>query len=337
MSKKIITSKRPQLPPPTPSLFLIIPLYNEQDILARQAEVFACKLKSLQKKCQVNLTSKILFVDDGSRDETWTIVKNLCASDQIFCALHLSRNFGQQAALTAGLLCAKDHCEVTITLDCDGQDDLAAIDEMLAQYRAGYDIVYGVRQSRAVDSFFKRSSAVFFYKLLRLLGVETVENHADYRLTSARVLKEFANFTEVNLYLRGLFPLLGFRSGRVYYERQKRQAGHTHYPLNKMFHLAWQGITSLSIAPLRLVTSLGLVIAVFSFVGVLWSVVVQLTGRAVVGWASMTSIVCFIGGVQLVCLGIVGEYIGKIYLEVKKRPRYIVSEHLGFADEKDWT
>jgi glycosyltransferase involved in cell wall biosynthesis len=229
----------------------------------------------------------------------------------------------------AGLMEAMDKCDITISIDCDGQDDITAMERMVDEYRNGCEIVYGVRSSRKTDSFFKRATAQGFYRLLSAMGVETVYNHADYRLVSNRVLHEFANFREVNLFLRGMFPLVGFKSTCVEYERNKRLAGESKYPLRKMLALAFEGITSLSIQPLRLIMGLGGLIAAMSFIGVIWSIAVALMGSSVPGWASMTCIICFIGGVQLTCIGVLGEYIGKIYLEVKQRPRYIISERTG--------
>ena len=221
---------------------------------------------------------------------------------------------------------AKDRCDITISIDCDGQDDIDAMDQMVDEYLNGCDVVYGVRSSRRTDTFFKRFTAQSFYKFLAAMGAEVVYNHADYRLISSRVLQEFANFKEVNLFLRGLIPLVGFKSTTVSYSRAERIAGESHYPLKKMIGLAVDGITSLSVKPLRLITGFGLVVALISFIGVLWALITALCGKAVTGWASMTCIVCFVSGVQLICLGIIGEYIGKIYMETKARPRYIISE-----------
>ena len=230
------------------------------------------------------------------------------------------------ATVLAGLMESKDHCDITISIDCDGQDDINAMDEMVDAYLSGCEIVYGVRSKRDTDTFFKRFTAQSYYKVLKSMGVEAIYNHADYRLVSSRVLQEFACFKEVNLFLRGMFPLVGFKSTSVYYERHERIAGKSHYPLRKMLALAFEGITSLSVKPLHIITTLGGVIAALSFVGVLWTLIVAMCGAAVPGWASMTCITCFIGGVQLTCLGVIGEYIGKIYLEVKQRPRYIISD-----------
>ena len=254
-------------------------------------------------------------------------------ADKLFCGINLSRNRGHQNAVLAGLMEAKDVCDITISIDCDGQDDINAMNDMVDAYLDGCEIVYGVRSRRDTDTFFKRFTAEGFYKVLNWMGAEVVFNHADYRLVSSRVLQEFANYKEVNLFLRGMFPLVGFKSTSVYYERHERIAGESHYPLTKMLALAFDGITSLSVKPLHMITGLGCGIALLSFIGVIWSVIVALTGHAVTGWASMTSIICFIGGVQLICLGVLGEYIGKIYLETKHRPRYIISERT--YDEKE--
>ena len=240
-----------------------------------------------------------------------------------------------QNAVLAGLMESKDMCDITISIDCDGQDDIKAMEAMVDAYHDGSEVVYGVRSKRDTDTFFKRFTAESFYKLLNKMGVEVVYNHADYRLISARVLKEFANFKEVNLFLRGMIPLVGFKSTSVYYERHERIAGESHYPLSKMLGLAIDGITSLSIKPIRLITGLGIGVSILSFIGVIWAVISQLTGHAVTGWASTVCLVCFMGGVQLICLGVLGEYIGKIYMEVKARPRYIISERTWEEKDKD--
>ena len=265
-------------------------------------------------------------MNDGSKDSTWEIIKELSRSDEHYIGISQSRNRGHQNAVLAGLMEAKDRCDITISIDCDGQDDINAMDKMVEEYLSGCEIVYGVRSKRDTDTFFKRATAEGFYKLLNLLGVEVVFNHADYRLVSSRVLQEFANFKEVNIFLRGMFPLVGFKSTSVYYERHERIAGESHYPLSKMLALAFEGITSLSVKPLRLIAVIGLFISLLSFAGVLWSVIMHFIGQSIPGWASTTSIICFMGGVQLISLGVLGEYIGKIYMEVKRRPRYIISE-----------
>ena len=313
-------------------LYIIIPCYNEETVLPITSKMFLDKLTSVIQSNTISNSSRILFVNDGSKDKTWEIICNLAKQDEHFIGISQSRNRGHQNAVLAGLMEAKDKCDITISIDCDGQDDINAMDEMVEQYKQGCEIVYGVRSKRDTDTFFKRFTAEGFYKLLNWMGAEVVYNHADYRLVSSRVLKEFANFKEVNLFLRGMFPLVGFKSTSVYYERHERIAGESHYPLTKMLSLAFDGITSLSIKPIRIITALGTVIAGLSFLGVIWSIVMRFMGNVVAGWSSMTCIICLIGGVQLVCLGILGEYIGKIYMEVKHRPRYIISERTEVKD-----
>lgn len=307
-------------------LYIIIPCYNEETVLPITSKLFLNKLNTLIESGKISNNSRILFINDGSKDKTWEIICSLAKQDEHFIGISQSRNRGHQNAVLAGLMEAKDKCDITISIDCDGQDDINAMDEMVDQYLQGCEIVYGVRSRRDTDTFFKRFTAEGFYKLLNWMGAEVVYNHADYRLVSSRVLKEFANFKEVNLFLRGMFPLVGFKSTSVYYERHERIAGESHYPLSKMLGLAFDGITSLSIKPIRIITALGTIIAGFSFLGIVWSVIMHLMNRSVAGWSSMTCIICLLGGVQLMCLGVLGEYIGKIYMEVKHRPRYIISE-----------
>lgn len=309
-----------------PVLYIVIPCYNEQEVLPITAPMFLNKLHELAGKKLVSENSRILFVNDGSSDGTWDIIRALAASDEHYIGISQSRNRGHQNAVLAGLMEAKDHCDISISIDCDGQDDINAMDNMVRAYLDGCDIVYGVRNDRETDSFFKRTTAQGFYKFLSAMGAEIVYNHADYRLISARALHELAKFKEVNLFLRGMVPLVGFKSTSVEYKRAERIAGKSKYPLCKMLALAGDGITSLSIKPLRLIMSFGVIVALLSFVGVIWAIVSALAGRAVAGWASMTCIICFVSGVQLICMGIIGEYIGKIYMETKHRPRYIISE-----------
>lgn len=309
-----------------PKLYIIIPCYNEQEVLPITAPMFLEKLKSLSAAGKISGDSRVLFVNDGSRDDTWSIIDKLSKEDEHYIGISQSRNRGHQNAVLAGLMEAKDVCDITISIDCDGQDDINAMDQMVDAYLDGCEVVYGVRSSRETDTFFKRFTAQSFYKFLSAMGAEVVYNHADYRLISAKVLREFANFREVNLFLRGMVPLVGFKSTTVSYSRAERLAGESHYPLKKMIALAVDGITSLSVKPLRLITGFGVLVALISFIGVLWALITALCGRAVAGWASMTCIVCFVSGVQLICLGIIGEYIGKIYMETKQRPRYIISQ-----------
>lgn len=309
-----------------PVLYIVIPCYNEQEVLPITAPMFLNKLHELAEKKLVSENSRIMFVNDGSSDGTWDIIRALAASDEHYIGISQSRNRGHQNAVLAGLMEAKDRCDISISIDCDGQDDINAMDDMVRAYLDGCDIVYGVRNDRETDSFFKRTTAQGFYRFLSAMGAEIVYNHADYRLISARALHELAKFKEVNLFLRGMVPLVGFKSTSVEYKRAERIAGKSKYPLRKMLALAGDGIASLSIKPLRLIMSFGVIVALLSFVGVIWAIVAALAGRAVAGWASMTCIICFVSGVQLICMGIIGEYIGKIYMETKQRPRYIISE-----------
>lgn len=309
-----------------PVLYIVVPCFNEEAVLPITSQLFVQKILQLTENNKISEGSKILFVDDGSKDKTWKIISDLSASDPHFLGVRLSRNRGHQNAVLAGLMEAKDKCDITISIDCDGQDDINAMDSMVDAYLDGCEVVYGVRSKRDTDTFFKRFSAEGYYKLLHWMGAEVIYNHADYRLISSRVLQEFANFKEVNLFLRGLIPLVGFKSTCVYYERAERIAGKSHYPLRKMLALAFDGITSLSVTPIRLITEFGGIVAVLSFIGIIWALISYFTGNTVSGWASTICIVCFMSGVQLVCLGVIGEYIGKIYMETKHRPRYIISE-----------
>ena len=319
-----------------PILYIVIPCYNEQEVLPITAPMFLQKINDLAAAGKISPDSRVLFVNDGSKDRTWEIINELAASDEHYVGICQSRNRGHQNAVLAGLMEAKSRCDITISIDCDGQDDINAMDGMVDAYRDGCDIVYGVRSKRDTDTFFKRFTAESFYKILNAMGAEVVFNHADYRLMSARALEEFAKFKEVNLFLRGMVPLVGFNSTCVTYERHERIAGESHYPLSKMLALAFDGITSLSIKPIRFITGFGVFVALVSFIGVLWAVIEAAMGLTVSGWASMTSIICFVSGVQLICLGVIGEYIGKIYLESKHRPRYIISETtLNFGEIKE--
>ena len=317
----------------TPRLFIVIPCYNEEAVLPITAPMFLEKLRQLSAAGRIAEDSRVLFVNDGSRDRTWSIIRDLSQQDEHYIGICQSRNRGHQNAVLAGLMEARDKCDITISIDCDGQDDINAMDEMVDAYLDGCEVVYGVRSSRETDTFFKRFTAQSFYKFLAAMGAEVVYNHADYRLISARVLNEFANFKEVNLFLRGLVPLVGFKSTSVSYSRAERLAGESHYPLKKMIGLAVDGITSLSVKPLQMIMGFGLFIAFVSFVGCIWALITALCGKSVAGWASMTCIMCFVSGVQLICLGIIGEYIGKIYLETKQRPRYIISERTWEEDK----
>ena len=309
-----------------PVLYIVIPCYNEEKVLPITSTMFLDKINELVKLNKISDDSRIMFVNDGSKDKTWEIVCDLANKDNHYIGISQSRNRGHQNAVLAGLMEAKDQCDITISIDCDGQDDINAMNKMVDEYLDGCEVVYGVRSKRDTDTFFKRFTAEGFYHLMNWMGAEVVFNHADYRLISSRVLQEFANFKEVNIFLRGMIPLVGFKSTSVYYERHERIAGESHYPLKKMLALAFDGITSLSVKPIRMITGLGLVVTIISFLLVIWAVVGKIQGSTVSGWSSTISIICFLGGVQLLSLGIIGEYIGKIYLETKARPRYIISE-----------
>ena len=309
-----------------PVLYIVIPCYNEQEVLPVTAPAFSQKLTDLYIDGKISEHSRILFVDDGSRDDTWKIITELSQIDEHCCGISLSRNRGHQNALLAGLMEVKDKCDICISADCDGQDDIDAIDKMVDEYLAGSEVVYGVRSDRKRDTIFKRLTAQAFYRLMKSMGADIVYNHADYRLLSRRALQSLAEFREVNLFLRGLVPMIGFRCSYVEYSRKERVAGKSKYPLKKMLSFAIDGITSLSVKPIRLITSFGFAVSLFSIIGIIWSVVTRFVYGPTGGWASTISIMCFLGGVQLLSLGVIGEYIGKIYLEVKQRPRYIVDK-----------
>lgn len=309
-----------------PRLIIVIPCYNEQEVLPITAPQFLAKINQLAAEGLISGDSRVMFVNDGSKDDTWNIIQRLADQDEHYIGIAQSRNRGHQNAVLAGLMEAKDMCDITISIDCDGQDDINAMDEMVKAYLEGCEIVYGVRSKRDTDTFFKRFTAESFYKLLNSMGAEVVYNHADYRLISSRALQELAKFKEVNIFLRGMVPLVGFKSTSVYYERSERAAGKSHYPLSKMLALAFDGITSLSIKPIKMIIGMGVFVAFISFIGIIWAVVEAILGKTVMGWASTTCIICFLSGVQLISVGVIGEYIGKIYMEVKQRPRYIISE-----------
>ncbi len=309
-----------------PRLIIVIPCYNEQEVLPITAPQFLAKINQLATEGLISGDSRVMFVNDGSKDDTWNIIQQLADQDEHYIGIAQSRNRGHQNAVLAGLMEAKDMCDITISIDCDGQDDINAMDEMVKAYLEGCEIVYGVRSKRDTDTFFKRFTAESFYKLLNSMGAEVVYNHADYRLISSRALQELAKFKEVNIFLRGMVPLVGFKSTSVYYERSERAAGKSHYPLSKMLALAFDGITSLSIKPIKMIIGMGVIVAFISFIGIIWAVVEAILGKTVMGWASTTCIICFLSGVQLISVGVIGEYIGKIYMEVKQRPRYIISD-----------
>ena len=319
-----------------PILWIVIPCYNEEQVLPLTAPMFLRKLRQLTEAGRISGNSRILFVNDGSGDRTWDIIRELAASDVHFLGICQSRNRGHQNAVLAGLMEAKDRCDITISIDCDGQDDINAMDEMVEEYLKGAEVVYGVRSKREKDSFFKRTSAECFYKLMKLLGAEVVFNHADYRLISSKVLEHFADFEEVNIFLRGLVPLVGFPSATVSYERAERLAGKSHYPLRRMLALALNGITSLSVKPITLITGCGVGFSALGLILMIWAIVKSVAGKTVAGWASTVCIICLLGGIQLISLGILGQYIGKTYLETKHRPRYIISARTWESAERRW-
>lgn len=309
-----------------PVLYIVIPCYNEEKVLPITIPMFLEQLRTMQKEGLISENSRIMFVNDGSKDKTWEIITALAQQELSCIGISQSRNRGHQNAVLAGMMEAMPHCDITITIDCDGQDDLRAMSDMVREYLSGAEIVYGVRSSRKTDTFFKRNTAQLYYKFLKLLGADVVYNHADYRLVSSRVLREFANFREVNLFLRGMFPLVGFQSAIVYYDRTERLAGDSHYPLKKMIALAWNGVTSLSAKPLHMIYVIGLVLILAGFAGIVWAVLAGILGNAVETWVKVVMPVLLVCCVQLFWLGIVGDYIGKMYMEIKDRPRYIISD-----------
>lgn len=317
----------------SPVLYLVLPCYNEEAVLPVTIPMFLEKLEEMLFHGKIDQESRILLVDDGSRDRTWELICQMAEKDCRCIGIRQSRNRGHQNAILAGMMEARKLADAVITADCDGQDDMAAMEEMVDAYLDGCDIVYGVRRSRELDTVFKRMTAEGFYRLMKLLGAETVYNHADYRLVSRQVLEELEHYQEVNLYLRGLFPLIGFKSTTVLYDRKARIAGETHYPLRKMIGLAIDGITSLSVKPLHLIAGFGLGVSLLSMLGIIWSVYEYFRNATIPGWSSTICIICFLSGVQLISIGILGEYLGKTYMEVKKRPRYIISERTGGKEE----
>ncbi|GAA0086674.1 glycosyltransferase family 2 protein [Clostridium sp. CTA-7] len=314
-------------------LYLVIPCYNEEEVLSETSTRLLDKINTMINNEDISKESKILFVNDGSKDKTWNIIEGLYNKNSIFSGVNLSRNKGHQNALLAGLMVAKEHADMVISLDADLQDDINVIDEFVKEYYSGSDIVYGVRSSRKTDTFFKRTTALGYYKVMNRLGVDLIYNHADYRLMSKRAIEGLSEFKEVNLFLRGIVPLIGYKYSIVEYERHERFAGESKYPLKKMLAFAWDGITSFSIKPIRIITSLGFSIFILSLIALVYSLVVKFMGKTQAGWTSLTISIWMIGGIQLLSLGVIGEYIGKIYNETKSRPRYIIKEIL--IDDKE--
>lgn len=317
------------------TIYLVIPCYNEEAVLPETTKRLTALMTQLQEKGTITPDSRIVLVDDGSKDRTWAMIAEYYhAQPQFFEGIHLSRNQGHQNALLAGMMTVRDRCDAIISLDADLQDDVNAIVEMIEKFTEGYDVVYGVRSARKMDSAFKRMTAEGFYKLMNMMGAEVVYNHADYRLMSRRALDGLAQFQEVNLFLRGIVPMIGYPSTTVYYERAKRFAGESKYPLKKMLSFAMQGITSLSTKPIRMITSLGALIFVISIAMIAYCLVRYFTGHTVAGWTSTTISVWAIGGLILFALGVIGEYIGKIYLETKQRPKYLVETYLSNREKQ---
>ncbi len=313
-------------------LYVVVPCYNEEEVLEETTKRLKEKLNTLIKNKKISKESKVMYVNDGSKDNTWELIKKINKQEKLFTGISLSRNRGHQNALLAGLMTAKNYADVVISMDADLQDDINAIDEMIDKYDKGNDIVYAVRSSRKKDTWFKKTTAQGFYKFMRFMGVDVVYNHADYRLTSKRVLEAFEDYKEVNLFLRGMFPLVGYKSDVVYYERKERFAGESKYPLKKMLNFAWDGITSFSVRPIRLILNLGIIMFIVSLLVLIYSLVVKLLGRTVDGWTFIVCSIWLVSGVQMLSLGIIGEYIGKVYSETKRRPRYIVMENLNDED-----
>lgn len=312
----------------TPTLYVVVPCYNEEAVLEETTKQLKVKMEGLIEKKIISNKSKVMYVNDGSKDKTWNIIKDINKREPLFTGISLSRNRGHQNALLGGLMTAKNYADVIISMDADLQDDINAIDAMLEKYKEGNEIVYGVRSARKKDTWFKRVTAEGFYKFMKFLGVDCVYNHADYRLTSKKVLENLEDFSEVNLFLRGMFPLIGYKSDVVYYERNERFAGESKYPLKKMLNFAWDGITSFSVKPLRFICTIGFIILFISFIIMFYSLIRKLTGNTIDGWTFLSISIWFIGGIQMISIGIIGEYIGKVYSETKARPRFIISENL---------
>ena len=316
-----------------PILYIVVPCFNEEEVLPISSKAIESKLSALIKAKKISEKSRALLVDDGSRDSTWELITKLHAENPLFSGLKLAANRGHQNALLAGLMTAKLYADCTVSMDADLQDDIDAIDGFLSEYEKGCDIVYGVRASRKKDSFFKRTTAQGYYKFLKLMGVEIIYNHADYRLMSRRALEALSEYREVNLFLRGMIPCLGFKTAKVFYERKERAAGESKYPLKKMLALAFDGISSFSIKPIKLIGSLGIIISILSVFGLLYALLSKILGNAVDGWTAIVASIWLIGGIQLFSLGVIGNYIGKIYNETKARPRYFIEEFITESED----
>ena len=319
-------------------LYMVVPCYNEQEVLHETAKRLKEKYQSLISRELISKDSRVVFVTDGSKDKTWSIIQELHQSDpEFFSGINLAHNAGHQNAVLGGLMTVKDICDMAITMDADLQDDINTIDAMVEKYYEGNQVVYGVRSARDTATFFKKFTAEGFYKFMKVMGADVVYNHADFRLMSSRVLQELANFREVNLFLRGMVPLIGFQSCSVYYERAERFAGESKYPLKKMLAFAINGITSFSTKPLKLITSLGCIMSILSILALIWAFVAKIGGFSEPGWSSTMCSIWLVGGLQLLCLGIIGEYVGKIYAEVKARPRYIIADFINNKGQENKT
>lgn len=311
-----------------PILYVVVPCYNEEEVLEETTKRLSAKLNTMIESTCIHPDSRILYVNDGSKDRTWEIINDYFKNNSLVTGINLSRNRGHQNALLAGLMTAKDYADIVISMDADLQDDINVVDEFVSKYQEGADIVYGVRSSRKKDTFFKKYTALFFYRMMESMGVEIVYNHADYRLMSKRAIEGLEQFKEVNLFLRGIVPMIGYPSDTVEYERDKRFAGESKYPLKKMIAFAIDGITSCSVKPIRVITTTGIVVSVLSFLFLVYIVIGHFLGGTIQGWATLAVLLCFFGGFQIMSIGIVGEYVGKIYLETKERPRYLLQDKL---------
>ena len=310
------------------TIYLVVPCYNEEEVLRETASRLKEKMQVLISNKVISEKSRITFVDDGSKDKTWSIIEELNSNNKIFSGVKLSRNRGHQNALLAGLMTVKDYCDAAISLDADLQDDINVIDKFIEKFNYGCDVVYGVRSERKTDTVFKRTTAQGFYKIMKALGVDIVYNHADYRLMSKRALDSLQDFKEVNLFLRGIVPLIGYKSDVVLYERNERFAGESKYPLKKMLSFAFEGITSFSVKPIRLILTVGILMFISSLAAILYFLIIWMAGKTVQGWTTVVASIWMLGGIQLLCLGVIGEYIGKIYIETKERPKYIIDKFI---------
>lgn len=310
------------------TIYLVVPCYNEEEVLRETASRLKDKMQWLIRNKVISDKSRITFVDDGSKDKTWSIIEELNSNDKIFSGVKLSRNRGHQNALLAGLMTVKDYCDAAISLDADLQDDINVIDKFIEKFNYGCDVVYGVRSERKTDTVFKRTTAQGFYKIMKVLGVDIVYNHADYRLMSKRALDSLQDFKEVNLFLRGIVPLIGYKSDVVLYERNERFAGESKYPLKKMLSFAFEGITSFSVKPIRLILTVGILMFISSLAALLYFLIIWMAGKTVQGWTTVVASIWMLGGIQLLCLGVIGEYIGKIYIETKEIPKYIIDKFI---------